>query len=164
MLSPVTIEQLTFAFFLAPVMSSKLTLNNHRTSSREGIRHWSVYDSIKIIPSKPESLMAEINSAISSLEYAKSSRLLNSLSPVSKNNKKSIDDANLNSSSGLYDARRADEAYKAGLAYLAAGQLEEAFRSLNLALTKCPPNKTSAVAKLRSLISLTAQRLRKPTV
>ncbi|KAI3773792.1 hypothetical protein L1987_48325 [Smallanthus sonchifolius] len=143
------------------VMLAKTTLNNRKIGSRDGILRWSVYDSIKIIPSKPEALMAEINSSISSLEYAKASKFLNSSFPLSKN-KKSIDDGTLNSSC-LYDARRADEAYKAGLAYLAAGNLEEAFRSLNVALTKCPPNKTSAVAKLRSLISLTAQRLRKST-
>ncbi|KAF5809006.1 putative acetyltransferase A, auxiliary subunit [Helianthus annuus] len=143
-------------------MSAKTTLNNQKTVSRAAIPRWSVYDNIKHLPSKPEVLMAEINSAISSLEYAKASKFLNSSAPLPKN-KKSVDDGNI-SSSGLYDARRADEAYKAGLAYLAAGNLEEAFRSLNVALTKCPPNKTSAVAKLRSLISLTAQRLRKSTV
>lgn len=120
---------------------------------------WSVYDSIKIIPSKakPEALMAEINSAISSLQYANATKFLNSRAPLSKN-KKSIDDGNSNSSS-LYDARSADEAYKAGLAYLTAGNLEEACRLLNVALSKCPPNKTSAVAKLKSLISLTTQRI-----
>ncbi|KAI3762932.1 hypothetical protein L1987_53374 [Smallanthus sonchifolius] len=42
----------------------------------EEIPCWSVYDSIKIIPSKPEALMSEINSGISSLEYAKSTGLL----------------------------------------------------------------------------------------
>lgn len=142
-------------------MSARPTLNKQKIGSRDGIHRWSVYDSIKTIPSKPEALLAEINSAISSLEYAKASKFLNSSSPLPKN-KRSVDDGSINSSC-IYDARRADEAYKSGLAYLAAGNLEEAFRSLNVALTKCPPNKTSAVAKLRSLISLTAQRLRKST-
>ncbi|KAL8252081.1 hypothetical protein R6Q59_035774 [Mikania micrantha] len=141
------------------VMSAK---TNRKMGSWDGIPHWSVYDRITIIPSKPEALMAEINSAISSLECAKASKFQNTSSTLSKS-KKSVDDGSLNSCC-LYDARRADEAYKAGLAYLAAGNLEEAFRSLNVALTKCPPSKTSAVAKLRSLISLTAQRLRKSAV
>ncbi|KAD4585726.1 hypothetical protein E3N88_23327 [Mikania micrantha] len=147
------------SILLSCVMSAK---TNRKMGSWDGIPHWSVYDRITIIPSKPEALMAEINSAISSLECAKASKFQNTSSTLSKS-KKSVDDGSLNSCC-LYDARRADEAYKAGLAYLAAGNLEEAFRSLNVALTKCPPSKTSAVAKLRSLISLTAQRLRKSAV
>nr|XP_043635754.1 uncharacterized protein LOC122606925 [Erigeron canadensis] len=126
--------------------------------SGDGIPRWSVYDTIKTIPSKPDGLMTEIDLAISSLEYAKATKLLNSPAPLPKN--KNIDNGTLKPSA-LYDARRADEAYKDGLAYLTAGNLEEAFQSLNLALSKCPPYKTSAVAKLRSLITLTAQRLRK---
>ncbi|KAI3737092.1 hypothetical protein L2E82_27087 [Cichorium intybus] len=127
--------------------------------SGDRIPCWSVFDKIKIIPSKPEALMAEINSGISSLEYAKATKLLNSPIPLLKDKKRN-DDANPNSPS-VYDVRRADEAYKAGLASLAAGDLEEASRSLNLALSKCPPHKVSAIDKLRSLISLTAQRLQK---
>ncbi|KAJ9560099.1 hypothetical protein OSB04_005259 [Centaurea solstitialis] len=88
--------------------------------SGDGIPRWSVYDSLKIIPLKPDALMAEINSAISSLEYGKSMKLLNSPAFVSKD-KKSIDDGNADS---LYDARKADEAYKAGLASLAAAKTQ----------------------------------------
>lgn len=122
--------------------------------SKEGSRAWSVFDGVKSIPSSPETLMAEINTAISALEYARATALLQSPpSPKGKN-------ANSNSTS-QYDARVADEAYKAGLAALAAGKLDEAIHSLNIALSKCPPNKTNAVAKLQSLISLTSQQLQK---
>ena len=36
-----------------------------------GKPHWSVYDGVKIIAATPEALMAEIDSAISNLEYAR---------------------------------------------------------------------------------------------
>ncbi|GKD41679.1 hypothetical protein Tco_1261886 [Tanacetum coccineum] len=130
--------------------------------SNDGVPHWSVYDNMKIIPSNPNALMAEINSAISSLQYSKTTKFLNPLPPLPKN-KKIVDEANSNSFSSLYDARMAHDAYKRGLAYMAAGNLEEAYRLLNVALSKCPPDKTSAVAKIQSLISLTAQRLGKST-
>jgi hypothetical protein len=32
---------------------------------------------------------------------------------------------------------------------------------LNISLSKCPPDKTSAIAKIQSLISLTSQQLQK---
>ncbi|KAJ1396934.1 hypothetical protein SESBI_32193 [Sesbania bispinosa] len=104
-----------------------------------GSVHWSVFDGVKIIAATPEALMAEIDSAISNLEYARATAMLDA-------------------DSG-YDARMADEAYKSGCAALAAGKLDEALRCLNLSLSKCPPDKTSAVAKLKSLISLTSQHL-----
>lgn len=108
--------------------------------SRESNKiHWSVYDGVKIIAATPEALMAEIDSAISSLEYARATAMLDG-----------------------HDARSADEAYKAGCAALAAGKLDEALRSFNASLSKCPPDKTSAVAKLQSLISLTSQHLQSP--
>ncbi|GAY39488.1 hypothetical protein CUMW_044700 [Citrus unshiu] len=97
--------------------------------SAEGSPRFSVFNGVKIIPSTPEVLMAEINTAIANLEY--------------------------------FDVKMADEAYKAGCAALAAGKLDEALHSLNLSLSKCPPDKTSAVAKLQSLISLTSQQLHK---
>ncbi|KAF7817512.1 Intraflagellar transport protein [Senna tora] len=109
--------------------------------SGEGKPHWSVYDGVKIIAATPEALMAEIDSAISNLEYARATALLES--------------------SSSYDARMADEAYKTGCAALAAGKLDEALYSLNISLSKCPPDKISAVAKLQSLISLTSQQLQK---
>nr|KYP50922.1 hypothetical protein KK1_027281 [Cajanus cajan] len=102
--------------------------------------HWNVFDGVKIIAATPEALMAEIDSAISNLEYSRAA-------------------AALDADEG-HDARVADEAYKAGCAALAAGKLDEALRSLNLSLAKCPPDKTAALAKLNSLISLASQHLR----
>ncbi|GFS33211.1 hypothetical protein Acr_00g0027080 [Actinidia rufa] len=125
--------------------------------SGEGIPRWSTFDGVKNIPTKPEALMTEINSAISANEYARATALLQSPSSYVLKNKSS--DVN---STSQYDARVADEAYKEGLASLAAGKLDEAFHSLNISLSKCPPDKTAAVAKLQSLISLTSQQLQKP--
>uniref|UniRef100_A0A7N0SXM1 Uncharacterized protein n=1 Tax=Kalanchoe fedtschenkoi TaxID=63787 RepID=A0A7N0SXM1_KALFE len=120
---------------------------------------WCVYDRIKSVPPTPEALMAEIDAAIAAHEYAYSTALLESASrpSTSEDNKSGC----LNKAPPQYNARMADEAYKAGCAALAAGKLDEALQCLNLALFKCPPEKTSAVAKLQSLISLTSQQLRK---
>ncbi|KAL5154242.1 Pentatricopeptide repeat-containing protein [Glycine soja] len=89
--------------------------------------HWNVFDGVKIIAATPETLMAEINSAISNLEISRSTTLI---------------DANEG-----YDACVADEAYKAGCAALplassmklsdfstslSLSTLGEALRSLNL--------------------------------
>ncbi|KZV45190.1 hypothetical protein F511_11790 [Dorcoceras hygrometricum] len=118
---------------------------------------WSVFDGVKSISMSPEALMADINSAITSLEHARANAFLQSPVPIPK-------DKNINRRlTSQYDARMADEAYKAGLASMAAGKLDEAVHSLNNALSKCPPDKTSAVAKLQSLISLTSQQLQKPS-
>ncbi|KAG4931646.1 hypothetical protein AAZX31_17G230800 [Glycine max] len=104
-----------------------------------GSVHWNVFDGVKIITATPEALMAEIDSAISNLEYSRATALLEA------------DEG--------YDAHMADEAYKAGCAALAAGKLDEALRSLNLSLSKCPPDKTAALSKLNSLITLTSHHL-----
>lgn len=125
-------------------------------SSGEEKSPWNMLDDVKTSSTSPEVLMAEINSAITALEYTHATAYLKSRSAsVSKN---------INSNGKLtlqYDARMADEAYKEGLASMAAGKLDEAVNSLNVALSKCPPDKTSAVAKLQSLISLTSQQLHK---
>lgn len=123
--------------------------------SGEGKPHWSVYDGVKIIAATPEALMVEIDSAISNLEYARATTLLES-SSSSSSAMNEISGAKL---TPQFDARMADEAYKAGCAALASGKLDEALRSLNVSLSKCPPEKTTAVAKLQSLISLTSQQL-----
>ncbi|CAK9185862.1 unnamed protein product [Ilex paraguariensis] len=125
-----------------------------KTGSREASPHWSVFDGVKSIRATPDALMAEINSAISGFEYTRATALLQS--PSSSLSKNKTADAN---STSQYDVQMADEAYKAGLASLAGGKLDEAIHSLNIALSKCPPEKTSAVAKLQSLISLTSQQL-----
>jgi len=100
-----------------------------------GKNHWSVYDGVKIIAATPEALMSEIDSAISNLEYTRAT------------------------ADHIHDARTADESYRAGCAALAGGKLDEALRCFNVSISKCPPDKTAAVAKLRSLISLTSQHL-----
>ncbi|KAL7117088.1 hypothetical protein ACP275_03G049200 [Erythranthe tilingii] len=95
--------------------------------------------------------MAEINSAIASLEYACAS-LEYARAPVFSNKSSAYSE---------FDARMADEAYKAGMASMAAGNVDEAVVSLTVALSKCPPHKTFAVVKLQSLISVTSQQLKK---
>ncbi|KAK9216582.1 hypothetical protein WN944_008592 [Citrus x changshan-huyou] len=122
--------------------------------SAEGSPRFSVFNGVKIIPSTPEVLMAEINTAIANLEYVRATAHLDS--PSSSLLKNTNSDANV---TPQFDVKMADEAYKAGCAALAAGKLDEALHSLNLSLSKCPPDKTSAVAKLQSLISLTSQQL-----
>lgn len=122
---------------------------------------WSVYDTLTTSPTTPENLMADINSAISALE---SSRSITFLEPKNKTPQpqapvsKPMPQNNKNKNN-IYDAKLADESYKAGLACLASGKLDEAVESLNTSLLNCPPDKTSAVAKLRSLISVTSQQL-----
>lgn len=108
-------------------------------SVERGKIHWSVYDGVKIIAATPEALMSEIDSAISNLEYTRATATLDA--------------------DQLHDARTADESYRAGCAALAGGKLDEALRCFNVSISKCPPDKTAAVAKLRSLISLTSQHL-----
>lgn len=123
---------------------------------------WSVYDTLTTSPTTPENLMADINSAISALE---SSRSITFLEPKNKNPQtqapvtKPMPQNNKNNNINTYDAKLADESYKAGLACLASGKLDEAVESLNTSLLNCPPDKTSALAKLRSLISVTSQQL-----
>lgn len=123
--------------------------------SGSGGPQWSVFDSIKTIPSSPEALMAESDMALVNLEYSRAAAFIESRSSSSSVSSSSQNDASV----PQYDAKRADEAYRAGCAALAAGKLDEALCSLNISLSKCPPDRTSAVAKLQSLISLTTQQL-----
>ncbi|KAJ9183019.1 hypothetical protein P3X46_006939 [Hevea brasiliensis] len=55
----------------------------------------------------------------------------------------------------------ADEAYRAGCAALAKEKLIEGLHSLSISLSKSPPDKTSPVANLQSLISLTSGQIQK---
>lgn len=133
-------------------------------SAQKGSHQWrSVFDGVKLktIPSMPEALMAEINTAICNLEYARATVVLET--PSSSSSSSCSNPKNESSPLPQFDARKADQAYKAGCAALAAGKLDEALLSLNVSLSKCPPDQTSAVAKLHSLISLTSQQLHKPT-
>ncbi|XP_048133451.1 uncharacterized protein LOC125314644 isoform X2 [Rhodamnia argentea] len=125
-------------------------------NSQEAGSRWSVFDGVKNFPPTTEALMGEINTAIANVEYARASEFLESVSSVGLRNKGSDQNA-----MSQYDAKLADEAYRAGCAALAADKLDEALYSLNIALSKCPPDKASAVAKLQSLISLTSQQLQK---
>ncbi|KAL9359633.1 hypothetical protein Peur_047756 [Populus x canadensis] len=127
--------------------------------SEEGSTHWSVFEGVRnVASSNPETLMSEIETAINELEYSRSTALLDSPSQSSTH----IVKTNMSSDSGAnpqYDAKMADGTYMAGCAALAAGKLDEALQYLNVSLSKCPPDKTSAVVKLQSLISLTSQQL-----
>lgn len=116
---------------------------------------WSVYDTLPTSPSTPENLMADINSAISALE---SSRSITFLEPKNKNPQALVTKPKAQNNN-VYDAKLADESYKAGIACLASGKLDEAVESLYTSLLNCPPDQTTAVAKLRSLISVTSQQL-----
>ncbi|KAJ4966374.1 hypothetical protein NE237_018223 [Protea cynaroides] len=137
-------------------------------ASGGGRHRWSVFDGVKTFPSSPEALMSEVNAAIAASEYVHASYFLQS--PASSSS--SDDETKNNCGSGTetdsvpqpqYDARLADEAYRAGCAALAVGKPNEAFHSLSIALSKCPPDKRSALAKLHSLISLASQQLQKLT-
>lgn len=125
--------------------------------------HWSVFDGVKTFPMTPEALMADINSAISNLEFSRATALLESPSSSSSSSPSKKKSSDVSRVAPQYDARMADEAFKAGCMALAAGKLDEALHSLNVSLSKCPPDKTSAVTKLQSLISLTSQQLQKST-
>ena len=60
-----------------------------------------------------------------------------------------------------YDERVADEAYRAACAALGAGRPDAAVRSLRMALASCPPEKTAAVAKVRSMLAIASAQLHK---
>ncbi|KAM2066759.1 hypothetical protein ACFX1T_043190 [Malus domestica] len=145
----------------SPILPRRLKISiSQEMGSAEKSSQWrSVFDGVKLktIKSMPEALMAEINTAICNLEYARATDLLGSPSSSSSMAKTESSDQ------PVFNARMADQAYKAGCAALAAGKLDEALLSLNTSLSKCPPDQTSAVAKLHSLISLTSQQLHKPT-
>ncbi|KAA0064371.1 uncharacterized protein E5676_scaffold134G003530 [Cucumis melo var. makuwa] len=132
--------------------------NWHKSQGREsvnsegGITVWNVFDNVKTTTKTPEALMAEINAAISNLEYDRTAAYLES--PISPED----EEPSANSRS-QYDVRIADGAYKAGCKALTIGKLDEALHSLNVSLSKCPPEKSSAVAKIQSLISLTSQQI-----
>ncbi|XP_017639580.1 uncharacterized protein LOC108480941 isoform X2 [Gossypium arboreum] len=89
--------------------------------SGEGNPHFSVFDGVKTFPLTPEALMADINTAITNLEYARATAFLDSPSSSLSRNKSLY--------SSEYDARLADEAYKAGCAALAAGMKDQFFES-----------------------------------
>lgn len=130
-------------------------------STREMSSHWSVFDGVKFLPSKPDVLMLEINTAIAALEFARASSVLNnSRSSTSSSTVNSSNSSQRSSNANVFDARISEEAYKSGCMAMAEGKLEEAFHSFKVSLSKCPPDKIEAVSKIKSLISFTYQQLR----
>ncbi|KAK6927635.1 hypothetical protein RJ641_006226 [Dillenia turbinata] len=113
--------------------------------SVERSHYRNVYDGMKTFPTNSDVLMAEINASIATLLYAQTTTYLNSSFTLDSDGSSDADPG------PKYDAQLADETYRAGCASFTAGKLDEALQSLNLLLSKCPPDKTSAVAKLQEL-------------
>ncbi|XP_078157365.1 uncharacterized protein LOC144553143 [Carex rostrata] len=131
---------------------------NLRPIRSPGARSWSVFDALRSFPSTPEALMSEIDAAIASTEYSRSSP------PPPDANSSSEEERTgptTSSPASSYDAQIADEAYKAACAALAARRPDAAVRSLQVALQSCPPDKASAIAKLRSLLAIANSQLQK---
>ncbi|KAL6912089.1 hypothetical protein ACP4OV_000894 [Aristida adscensionis] len=139
-----------------------------------GRRGWSPFDVIRSFPSTPESLMSQIDAAIASTEYARACALLDpapasasaSASPQPQAQPEEGHGEGEASARGppapaCYDARIADEAYRAACAALGAGRPDAAARSLRVALASCPPEKTAAVAKVRSMLAIASAQLHK---
>ncbi|XP_057531924.1 uncharacterized protein LOC130810027 isoform X1 [Amaranthus tricolor] len=117
--------------------------------SKDGSVGWSVFDTIKFLPATPDALMAEINAAIAALEYAQAST---QLAPRAKSSN--------SVPCSVYDAEIAEEAYKLGCIALSEGKLDEGLQSLNISISKCPPQQIDVIAKIQSLISFTAQQFK----
>lgn len=121
---------------------------------------WTTFTGIKSFapssssPPNPEALMSEIDTAISSREYAHATSLLfsSSKSHTDRQHRKRNHDPE---AVGL-----ADEAYKAACAELAAGKPDHALKSLQLALLNCPPERASAVGKINSMIAYASHQLK----
>ncbi|KAF3320684.1 hypothetical protein FCM35_KLT14818 [Carex littledalei] len=133
---------------------------NLRTIRSPRTRSWSVFDAVRSFPSTPEALMSEIDAAIASTEYSRSSP-----PPPDANSSTEEERVGPTTSTSApassYDAQIADEAYKAACAALAARRPHAAVRSLQVALESCPPDKASAIAKLRSLLAIANSQLQK---
>ncbi|TKW41717.1 hypothetical protein SEVIR_1G335800v4 [Setaria viridis] len=133
-----------------------------------GRRGWSPFDAIRSFPSTPESLMSQIDAAIASTEYAYACALLDPApAPASASSQPQATPEEGQGEGGAaspptcYDARVADEAYRAACAALGAGRPDAAVRSLRVALASCPPEKTAAVAKVRSMLAIASAQLHK---
>ncbi|CAN6233341.1 unnamed protein product [Urochloa humidicola] len=133
-----------------------------------GRRGWSPFDAIRSFPSTPESLMSQIDAAIASTEYARACALLDpdpaSASASSQPQPTPEGQGEVGGAASppaCYDAKVADEAYRAACAALGAGRPDAAVRSLRVALASCPPEKTAAVAKVRSMLAIASAQLHK---
>jgi hypothetical protein len=122
-------------------------------------RSWSVFDAVRSFPSTPEALMSEIDATIASTEYSRSSPPPPE-TPTSSIEEEIVGPTTSSPASG-YDATIADEAYKAACSALAAKRPDAAVRSLKVALETCPPHKSSAIAKLQSLLAIANSELQK---
>ncbi|CAA6664939.1 unnamed protein product [Spirodela intermedia] len=141
---------------------------------------WSVFDGVKsfsLAPNSPaaasvppDTLMAEIDAAIAASEHAHSTLLLRPFGrpqrPEGEGEEPFTSSAVAAAAAALggsgYEAvGLADEAYRSACAALAAGKPDSALRSLRVALASCPPEKVSAISKLRSLVAFaTSQQQR----
>ncbi|XP_074584879.1 uncharacterized protein LOC141840717 [Curcuma longa] len=123
---------------------------------------WSVFDGVKAFPSSsPEALMADIDAAIAALEYARATSTAVHLPVSSSASEAEADRDRPAEAAPIYDRQVADEAYKSACASLAAGKVDDAIQSLHVALSKCPPDKASALAKLRSLLDIASSQQQK---
>lgn len=130
---------------------------------------WSPFDAIRSFPSTPESLMSQIDAAIASTEYARACALLDPAASASSRSQQPPRKGEGREEEGeasaarapaaCYDARVADEAYRAACAALGAGRADAAVRSLRVALSCCPPEKAAAVAKVRSMLAIASAQL-----
>ncbi|KAK1264142.1 hypothetical protein QJS04_geneDACA021723 [Acorus gramineus] len=120
-----------------------MAMNTNSSSTGGGA--WTSFDAVKSFPPTPEELMEDIDSAISALEYARANALL---SPSTSRT----------AATATHDARLTEEAYRSACAELSAGRPDAALRSLRLALSSCPPDKKTALSKLRALLSLASQQ------
>ncbi|CAN6246006.1 unnamed protein product [Urochloa humidicola] len=132
-----------------------------------GRRGWSPFDAIRSFPSTPESLMSQIDAAIASTEYTRACALLDpdpasaSSQPPQPTPEGQGEAGGAASPPACYDAKVADEAYRAACGALGAGRPDAAVRSLRVALASCPPEKTAAVAKVRSMLAIASAQLHK---
>ncbi|KAJ1256279.1 hypothetical protein BS78_K055300 [Paspalum vaginatum] len=125
---------------------------------------WSPFDAIRSFPSTPESLMSQIDAAIASTEYARACALLDPAPASASSPPQHTPDGQGKVGApapACYDAKVADEAYRAACAALGAGRPDAAVRSLRVALASCPPEKAAAVAKVRSMLAIASAQLHK---
>ncbi|XP_040376366.1 uncharacterized protein LOC107303556 [Oryza brachyantha] len=131
--------------------------------SSKGGQGWSPFDAIRSFPSTPETLMSQIDAAIAATEYARSCAQLDPSAAAASASepRTAAPPGGGEASAACYDARVADEAYRAACAALGAGRADAAVRSLRVALASCPPEKAAAVAKVRSMLAIASAQLHK---
>lgn len=112
--------------------------------------------------------MSQIDAAIASTEYARACALLDpapasasSQPPPSQVTPEGQGEGGPASPPDCYDPKIADEAYRAACGALGAGRPDAAVRSLRVALASCPPERTAAVAKVRSMLAIASAQLHK---